>query len=157
LADIESASDLWIEAGAMNGPPEQRHQIEFSDDVVRFFDQRSRKRQEAPILPPRGPAIDRPLRHRGESQAWGDIWRLGLPTMNMGGVEYPGKVLHFERRKDSKGDDYYVLDVAEPESARAKWWKRQAERDGATGTLPGPEGRNFGYWSAQSDKPETSG
>jgi hypothetical protein len=146
MSTIEAAVHMWLEAGAMSGPPEQRHQVELAGDTVLFFDAASRRAERVWIMPPRGEGVERPLTHRGHSHGqWGDIWRLGLPTLAMGGVEYPGRILHFERRT---GQDrvYYVLEVAEPESSRAAWWKRLSERDGASGTTPGAEGRLYGYW-----------
>jgi hypothetical protein len=143
--EIEQADNLWMEAGAMSGPTDERHQVELPEGIVEFFDADAREHQAVMIKPAMGAAVSRPLRHRARSQAWGDIWRLGLPTKAMRGEDYAGQVLHFTRRLTSEGV-VYDLEVAPPDAARARLWRRLAERDGVLGRTAGASGREYGYW-----------
>src|SRR5262245_53010135 len=96
LTGIRTAGSFWIEAGSMSGG--SGNQIEFSNDVAEFFDDRAREEEIAMIRLPGGQTYARPLTYRGTDYGqWTDIWRLGLPTTSMGGPDYAGRVIKFER------------------------------------------------------------
>src|SRR4051794_37714298 len=98
MTDIREARHLWIEAGAMSGPPAHRHQVEFANEVAEFFDEHSRESETVPLRVARGKVIWRPLTYRGTDYGqWTEIWRLGLLTPAMGGPVYVDRVLHFSR------------------------------------------------------------
>jgi hypothetical protein len=99
--DIEDATNLYIEAGAMSGPPEHRHQIEFPDAVARFFRDDERDAEVISMrVNSKGPDWPRPLTYRGTDYGqWTEIWRLGLLTARMDGPEYAGRLLRLERLK----------------------------------------------------------
>ena len=83
---IDEAQHLWIEAGAMSGGP--RHQTEFAEDVANFFDNDTREIELINVRLPDGTIHVRPFTYRGEEFHWTEIWRLSLPTANMGGPDY---------------------------------------------------------------------
>jgi hypothetical protein len=137
---IQRAATFWIEAGAMSGPPEHRHQIEFSNDLVQFFDQQSRDNEVVTIELPDGHNVVRPLTYRGTDYGqWTDIWRLGLPTVNMGGPQYAGRYIRFDRL----GPQLYRITVEDTGSAAVTNWRQQSAFVGNTG---GPNGRGYGYF-----------
>jgi hypothetical protein len=145
---ISDATYLWIEAGAMSGPPAHRHQIEFAG-LVEFFDDTSRSAGYVPLRLPGGTTYWRPLSHRGTRRHWGDIWRLGLLTPAMGGLPYAQRVVRF-RRVVSRGNDGwrigYELAVADDPSAAFRRWERSAQTRGTVGTTFGHAGRRFGWY-----------
>jgi hypothetical protein len=143
---IRTAINFWIEAGQMSGDPNHRHQIEFSNDLVQFFDQNARATEVLMIRLPNGSVHIRPLTYRGiDYGQWTEQWRLGLPTVNMGGPEYAGRVILF--RKVSTGSGIiYDLEVADAGSSTARSWRRQAQRHRQLGTTGGPNGRAYGWW-----------
>ena len=135
---IEDATTFWIEAGAMSGGP--RHQIEFSNDLAQFFDQASRDSEIITIELSEGQQLPRPLTYRGtEYDQWTSIWRLGLPTEQMGGPPYAGRFLRFDRL----GEGTYRLTVDDADSPAVSQWRQNSTVVSSTG---GPQGREFGYW-----------
>lgn len=148
---IAAAENLWIEAGGMSGPPDHRHQIEFAGSLVEFFVNPVRGSEELPMRM-RGQAnlIWRPLSARGTDYGqWTAIWRLGLPTLAMGGVDYAGRVIKFRRVRlqvPSFGSTVvFEVEVADVNSEAANEWCLQSERHGQRGTTGG-QGRSFGWW-----------
>jgi hypothetical protein len=147
--EIYEATYLWIEAGAMSGPPAHRHQIEFAADLVEFFDDYSRFAGSVPLRLPKLTTYFRPLTHRGRVRHWGDIWRLGLLTPRMGGPPYAGRVIRFRRAVSRHPDGWsiaYELAVANVGSATARRWDQTAQARGEVGTTFGPGGRRYGWY-----------
>lgn len=143
---LNTATHFWIEAGGMSGDPNHRHQIEFSNDLVQFFDQNALATEIVTIRLPDGSPHVRPLTYRGTDYGqWTEQWRLGLPTVNMGGPPYAGRVLKFERIT-AGGNVIYALEVADAGSATANAWRAQAAAAGQVAQTGGPQGREFGYW-----------
>jgi len=143
---IRVASHLWIEAGAMSGPPDHRHQVEFADDVAQFFDDAAREDEVLLMRTTGGPFWPRPLTYRGTDYGqWTEIWRLGLLTTRMGGPDYAGRILHITRVRIG-GNVAYELEVADAGSATAQRWSAEAAARGGQGVTGGPNGREFGYW-----------
>lgn len=139
---IGNATSFWIEAGAMSGDPEHRHQIEFSNELVQFFDQQSRHNEVLTIQLPDGQPVIRPLTYRGTDYGqWTNIWRLGLPTVNMGGPPYAGRFIRFDRL----GPCLYRITVEDAGSAAVASWRQQSVFVGNTGG-DAPNGREYGYW-----------
>ena len=137
---IANANTFWIEAGAMSGGP--RHQVEFSNDLAQFFDETSRENEIVTIRLPSGQEVARPLTYRGtDYDQWTDIWRLGLPTERMGGPQYAGRYIRFDRL----GEARYQLTVEDAGSPAVAQWRHNSQVTDNTG---GPQGREYGYWSA---------
>jgi len=138
---IETATHLWIEAGDLSGG--SRNQIEFSDDLVAFFDEDSRHTEQVFIAYDKTVKSYCPLTNRAQDYGqWTNIWRLGLITKAKGGMDYQGRVICLEKRKIGKAY-VYVITVADLNSALHKEWIAKSIQSGTTG---GAEGRAFGYF-----------
>lgn len=141
--NIRSATTLWIEAGAMSGPPDHRHQIEFPNEIAEYFDDVSRESEVVWMRLPNGEEHPRPLTYRGTDYGqWTEIWRLGLLTPRMGGPVYAGRIIRFDRIV-SGARTVYELRVIDAESAEASDWERNSQHTSTTG---GPSGRRYGFW-----------
>ena len=139
--DVETATHLWVEAGNMSGG--SRNQIEFSDDLIRFFDEDSRNSGKVFIAYNSKVKDYCPLADRGQGYGqWTNIWRLGLITQDKGGEAYPGRIIHLEKKLIGKKYAYLieVVDLQSPEH------KSLISSSASTGVTGGAEGRNFGYW-----------
>ncbi len=142
IPGIRTATVLWMEAGGMSGPPDHRHQIEFSNDLAEFFDDAARDTEVLLMRLPGGTLHARPLTYRGTDYGqWTDIWRLGLLTPRMGGPEYVGRIIRLEKQAEG-GHTVYELRVADAGSAEANQWELASIRTSSTG---GPGGRRFGF------------
>jgi hypothetical protein len=138
---IEDATCFWIEAGDMQGG--SRNQIEFTDDIVLFFDENSRSNGQVFL------AFDKTIKGFGalsnraqDYDQWVNKWRLSLITKAKGGVDYAGRVVCFEKRK--VGQTFaYVTSVADIGSADHATWKSKSKHTGSTG---GADGREYGYF-----------
>jgi hypothetical protein len=137
--NIEDATFFWIEAGDMQGG--SRNQMEFTDEIVSFFDEKSRSSGQAFL------AFDSNVKGYGaltnraqDYDQWVNKWRLSLITKAKGGVEYAGRVVGFEKRKIGQSYVYVtsVVDLGSPEHVD---WKSRSKQIGSTG---GAEGREFG-------------
>jgi len=143
IPGIRTAETLWMEAGGMSGPPDHRHQIEFSNDVAEFFDDSARENEVIEMGLQGGPLHMRPLTYRGTDYGqWTDIWRLGLLTPRMGGPQYAGRVIRIDRIK-AEHATVYKLQVVDAGSAEAAQWRTRSSHVDVTG---GPQGREFGIW-----------
>ena len=92
--DIKNATSFWIEAGAMSSA--SRHQVELPNYLAEFFDDHSRASEIVVVRLPDGHKYTRPFVYRGTDYGqWTEQWRLHLPTVEMGGLDYPGKILKF--------------------------------------------------------------
>jgi len=137
---IGNANTFWIQAGAMSGGP--RHQVEFSNDLAQFFDDTSRENEIVTIRLPNGQEVARPLTYRGtDYDQWTDIWRLGLPTERMGGPQYAGRYIRFDRL----GEARYQLTVEDAGSPAVAQWRQNSQVTDNTGAA---QGREYGYWLA---------
>ncbi len=144
---VRHATTFWIEAGSMSGGA--RHQVELPNDLAEFFDDGGRGAEEVLMRVaggPRGTLQVRPLKYRGTDYGqWTDIWRLGLPTRQRGGLPYAGRVIRFDRVSVG-GNTVYEVSVADSGSPEAQEWLKNAQAQGQTGTTGGHHGRMFGYW-----------
>ena len=138
---IEDATFFWLEAGDMSGG--SRNQIEFTDDLVIFFDEKSRSSAQVFIAYDSKTKSQCPLTNRGQDyDQWTNKWRLGLITKAKGGVDYQGRVICFERKK--VGQNFaYLITVTDKDSELHQEWKAKSVHIGATF---GPEGRPYGYF-----------
>ncbi len=136
---VGGARCLWIEAGAMSGG--SRNQVEFNRELAAFFGEVTK--------------ISRPVRIKIRDSIWNsrpltpktttfgvDIWRLSLPTLSTGGLDYPSTVLAFERGSDSDGE-YFVLRTAHPSSKLHAQWRLKALRTGHAGVTSGQRAYGF--------------
>jgi hypothetical protein len=141
--NIRSATTLWIEAGALSGPPDHRHQIEFPNEIAEYFDDASRESEVVWMRLPNGEEHPRPLTYRGTDYGqWTEIWRLGLLTPRMGGPLYAGRIIRLDRSV-SGVRTVYELRVTDAGSAEATDWERNSQHTSTTG---GPSGRRYGFW-----------
>ncbi|MFS2023194.1 hypothetical protein [Massilia sp. CT11-137] len=138
---VNTATYLWIEAGDMSGG--SRNQIEFSDDLAKFFDDQARSSAKVFIAYDKETKAFCPFTNRAQDYGqWANIWRLGLITKAKGGVDYQGRVIFLERRKIGKSY-VYVIFVDEVNSEKHKEWKAKSVVKGITS---GAEGRAYGYF-----------
>jgi hypothetical protein len=143
--DIRNARFLWIETGAMSGPPQHRHQIEFAEDLAAYF-HAPRRNMQINLSYDQGPAHPRPLTFRGTARGqFVEIWRMGLLTRPMGGPRYANRVVRFTRL----GQERYALEVTDSGSRNFRQWLRQANRTGyvgRTGAASATARRQFGFY-----------
>lgn len=138
---IDTAMHLWIEAGDMSGG--SRNQIEFSDELVAFFDKESVATGQVFIAYDKTIKAHCPLANRGQDYGqWANIWRLGLITKAKGGVDYQGRVIYLEKRAIGKAY-VYLIAVTDAGSALHKEWLAKSLHVGTTG---GSDGRSYGYF-----------
>lgn len=141
IMSIDTATHFWFEAGEMSGG--SRNQVEFSDDLVMFFDEESRTAGEVFVAYDKTIKSFCPLTNRAQDYGqWTNIWRLGLITKAKGGAEYHGRVICLEKRKIGQ-KFVYVIAVVDPNSIAHKDWIAKSAHTGTTG---GAEGRAFGYF-----------
>ncbi|MGD0401410.1 MAG: hypothetical protein ABSC04_21165 [Syntrophobacteraceae bacterium] len=142
--DIRNATVFWIEAGAMSSA--SRHQVELPNHLAEFFDQHSRDTEQITFQIPSGEIISRPFVYRGTDYGqWTEQWRLHLPTSEMGGPEYPGRILTFERIR--RGNVLsYLLTVIDPDTPEAHQLEDRAGKAGTIGSTGVSHGRSYGYW-----------
>lgn len=137
--NINRAQSFWIEVGKGSGI--QRHQVEFSRELASFFGK--------PIVRKRGLTLqndndtwsERPFSHKKTSYNV-DIWRLGMPTINMGGVPIKDRIIKYMRTSDPKVYSFQVTDIASNEAAS---WFDECNRFGHIGKTSGVHGRRYGY------------
>jgi len=141
IPGIQTATALWMEAGAMSGPPDHRHQIELTNDLAEFFDDNARESEIIHMRLPGGPLFSRPLTYRGTDYGqWTDIWRLGLLTPRMGGPAYVDRIIRIDKTLDG-GDTVYELRVEDAGSPQYETWRQQSQHKCVTGG-----GRQYGIW-----------
>ena len=63
-------------------------------------------------------------------------------TAKMGGPQYSGRVIKFERVQEGE-NTVYVVSVADAGSSESQAWSAQSSTKGQTG---GSQGREYGYW-----------
>lgn len=138
---IETATHLWFEAGDLSGG--SRNQVEFSDDLVTFFDDASRAEGQVFIAYDKTVKAFCPLTNRAQAYGqWTNIWRLGLITKAKGGADYQGRIVCLEKRK--LGQKFvYIITVTDPNTTTHNDWIARSTHTGMTG---GTEGRAFGYF-----------
>jgi hypothetical protein len=138
---IHAAVNLWLEAGEMSGG--SRNQIEFSDELVKFFDPSSLGAGQIFIAYDSKIKGNCPISDRGTDYGQRvNIWRLGLITEDKGGQSYPGRIIHFEKKLIGK-KYVYVIKVHDFNSSEHKSLVSQSTFTGMTG---GTSGRAYGYW-----------
>ncbi len=138
-----SATTLWIEAGAMQGG--SRNQLELTDDIARFFGNQARDNEIVVIQLTLGVQHIRPFVYRGDDYGhYTDRWRLCLPTAQMGGPDYPNRVVRFDKVRIG-AEIVFQLTVADLESSEHNSWRSlSAPPNGGIDTTFG--GREYGWW-----------
>jgi hypothetical protein len=139
-----NAGTFWIEAGAMQGG--SRNQLEMPDDLARFFGDQARTDEIVSIQLAPGVQHIRPFVYRGDDYGhYTERWRLCLPTAQMGGPDYPNRVVRFDRLQLG-GVTVFQLTVADRDSAEHNDWRTHSvSSNGGTGTTFG--GREYGWWT----------
>jgi len=138
---IQDATHFWIEAGDMSGG--SRNQMEFTDDLVVFFDEKSRESGQVFLAFNKETKAFCTLSNRAQDyDQWVNKWRISLITKAKGGVEYAGRVVCFERRRIGQSF-VYVVSAADAGSDAHQKWRSSSKHIGATA---GTEGRTYGYF-----------
>lgn len=146
MISARQATTLWMEAGALSGPPEHRHQIELPNELAEFFEVDGKQRHMLKMRVFGKSVFPRPLTFRGQSYGqYTEIWRLQLPTVNMGGPEYSNKIIRIAKIQLA-GETVYEVTAVEPDTPDSRHWRRQSEAHGRVGKTGGASGRNYGYW-----------
>lgn len=140
IRQIDAASFLWIESGAMSGG--SRNQVEFADDLARYFGPVVKSTRNLAVAVGRETWTDRPLSYKITTFGV-EIWRLSLPTEYQCGLAYPGRVIQFKREQEA-ADSVFRIDVADLESNKHRLWRRNANRHGHLGSTSGQ--RAFGFY-----------
>jgi ribosome modulation factor len=140
VQQIEAATSLWIDAGAMSGG--SRNQIEFAEELARFFGPLLRGSRYLRVGFDAQVRDDRPLSFKVTTFGV-EIWRLSLPTQSQGGHVYAGRILHFTKERDRHGELLRV-DVADSGSNKHIRWRQKANRLGHIGATNG--NRSFGFY-----------
>jgi hypothetical protein len=137
------AATFWIEAGAMQGG--SRNQLELTNDLAKYFGRQARRDEVVSIQLAPGVQFIRPFVYRGDDYGhYTERWRLCLPTDQMGGPEYPDRVVRFDRMRIGRAM-VYQLTVADPNSSEHRDWRRRSvSPSGGRGTTFG--GREYGWW-----------
>lgn len=138
---IEQATYFWVEAGDMSGG--SRNQMEFTDEMALFFDEKSRSSEQVFVAFDKEKKAFCTFSNRGQDyDQWVNKWRLSLITKAKGGVDYAGRVVGFEKRK--VGQSFaYVITVADIGSDLHQKWRSNSTYVGSTA---GAEGRAYGYF-----------
>jgi hypothetical protein len=136
---IGDAQTMWIEVGKASGI--ERHQVEFPLSLASFFGPPVHKRIDLCLESGNRHWVGRPLSHKRTSFGV-DIWRLGSPTIHMGGVPIQNRVVRFARTTTPLT---FKFEVADTGSSKVKSWVRECSRLGHLGRTAGSHSRAFGY------------
>ncbi len=143
---IRTATTFWMAAGALSG--EARNQMEMPNDLAEYFSDAERDNEVIAVEIVGVGQLPRPLTYRGTDYGqWTEIWRLGLPTQNMGAPSYVDRIIQFVRTPGGGGGNVYALTGFEGGSAAHLQLRAQSlSATGATGVTAGPNGREWGYF-----------
>ena len=139
---IGEARHFFLEVGAGSGPPDARHQVEFSGALAQFFGDLVRARRDIRLQSGGQTWDGRPLSFKRTSYGV-EIWRLGMPTQATGGEPIAERAIRFTRTADPLTFDYEVAEVAREEFAA---WERLANLGGHLGTTQGQRPRRYGFY-----------
>jgi hypothetical protein len=142
LTQIEKATALWIEAGAMSGG--SRNQVEFSRDLAGFFGMPEEKRRLLTVRVRSEVFEDRPLAYK-KTTFGVDIWRFSMPTETQCGFVYPGTIICI-KRDPSGARNSFVVDIGNEGDSKVQGWIRNARKRGHTGVTSRGENRRFGFF-----------
>lgn len=137
--DIVHATHFWIEVGKASGI--ERHQIEFPKHLASFFGQPKKKRVDLTLVNDATTWPGRPLSYKRTSFNV-DIWRLGMPTVTMGGEVIQNRVIRYSRTKIKKVFKFEISDLS---SNSATAWLNECSLGGHLGQTRGAHPRRYGY------------
>jgi uncharacterized protein YlzI (FlbEa/FlbD family) len=140
LSDLIGAGKFWIEAGRMSTGG-SHNAVDLNRDLAGFFGPPSRQRKQLTIVAGKKRWNNRPLSPKRTTLGV-QLWRLSLPTLDMGGFDYKDQIICFTK-KMLADETAYELDVADPESAKARRWRADAQRSGVLGRTGG--GHNYAF------------
>ncbi len=138
-SDIAEADYFWIEVGKASGI--DRHQLEFPLHLVSFFGKPKKKRRNLTLRNDKGTWKGRPLSYKRTTYNV-DIWRLGMPTIRMGGEWIQDRVIRFSRTNEKASFEFEVTDVG---SNLAIKWAEDCNSYGHLGQTRGANSRRYGY------------
>lgn len=139
---IAEAEYFFIEVGAGSGPPETRHQVEFSESLVQFFGEPLWGRQDLTLRRSGRVWYERPLTHKLTTYDV-DIWRLGMPTQASGGIPISFRAIQFKRTSDPIVFEFKVADL---DSDEYREWVSLANLNGHLGSTRGQRARQYGFY-----------
>jgi hypothetical protein len=139
---IATARHFFIEAGAASGPPGQRHQIEFSEALARFFGPTKQHRVDLTLFASGNSWRGRPLSFKKTTYGV-PIWRLGMPTQASGGEPIAERAVKFTRT--SRASEFEI-EVADCGDAQFRRWIKAANSTGHLGATRGGRSRRFGFY-----------
>lgn len=139
-ADIADAACFWIEVGKASGI--ERHQLEFPVYLVRYFGKPKKKPQKLKLKNEIDEWLDRPLSYKKTTYKV-DIWRLGMPTVNMGGEAIKDRIILFTRTNETGEFEFEVTDAG---SVLAGKWAEKCSAYGHLGQTGGAHPRRYGYF-----------
>ena len=137
--DLQSATYFWIEVGKASGI--QRHQTEFPTSLASFFGKPRKKRIDLTLIKGKKIWRGRPFTHKRTSYDV-DIWRLGMPTIAMGGEPIQDRVIRFKRTPDA---DRFEFEIADHGSSQSEKWLKESSAFGNWGRTGGSYSRQYGY------------
>lgn len=136
---IDEANELWIEVGKASGV--DRHQVEFPRELAKFFMSPEERRVDFNFVSNGNRWSDKPFSWKKTSYNV-DIWRLSMPTINVGGERIQGRFIKFRRTEDPITFEY---EVADADSRDLKIWSDLSSKNGTLGTTSGRSGRRYGF------------
>lgn len=138
---IANAKFFFIEVGAGSGPVGARHQVEFSEPLVRFFGPPKRHRLDLTLISNGSTWRGRPLSYK-KTTFDVEIWRLGMPTQTSGGVPVAERAIGFWRTNSKLRFEFEVVDIG---SKQFKQWLSNANAQGHLGATHSERHRRYGF------------
>ena len=137
---IDAFKHLWIEVGAASGI--ERHQVEFTEALAVYFGPVMQHRVNLTLRKGADAWNDRPFSHKRTTFGV-DIWRLGTPTLTMGGEAIQNRAIRFTRTTRPLDFEFEVADLGSP-AIRA--WEQAANLYGHMGRTRGSHPRRYGIY-----------
>ena len=146
--EIDEATVLWIETGAMQG--EDRYILEIPEHLASYFEEKGEK-DTIPIHHQGDISLRNEFKYH-DSEHYSPQWRIFLPTgfAAFSQTYYPDNIAHFEKGKvDTRwytGQCYY-LELRTPSHSKVDAWREKAAKNGVKGHLgQADDGREYGYY-----------
>ena len=137
--DIAEAALFWIEVGQASGI--ERHQVEFPVGLASFFGPPVKQRVDLTLTRKKSVWAGRPLSYKQTTYGV-DIWRLGMPTITMGGEPIQNRVILFKRTPHV---GRFEFEIADHNSRPFCKWLRESGAYGHLGRTGGSHSRQYGY------------
>jgi hypothetical protein len=139
--NLNKAEYFFLEVGAGSGPPGARHQVEFPEALARLFGPVHRGPRLITLTDSNHVWNNRPLSYKTTTYGV-EIWRLGMPTLQMGGVPISERVIQFTK---TPKDNTYGIEVVDTHSAEFRCWTTIANVSGHLGTTMAQRSLIYGF------------